>query len=402
LRPASSASSTTVARASDGGVDEEVSAGHDLDLDAMLTARMRLHDWRNSFFGARIENPPIKARARRVPQRGSFRLEAVAEIRAYHYRRDFTVGNVPDSYGELEYTDLPFTKDGRIDGHVVPPEAILTEAERDRVLGLVRAAVKAYDDVQRHGGSLRPVLRCGFDPHHVFVFFDQAGAPVARIDVCFTCSEVTVRPAMAAFDNGDPSVMTDDERSAFREIADAHNLGAWTYGETPEGEALAAYEGRLYYTKDRDLTAEGKMRQARIDDIPSGVPGDLTPKTASKADVDRFCVWLGAEIGSRHWRRPSPTGGFECGNGQTYAFGSATASAMCEAKQLCNAPFGKMETCLRKSFFVGPELVCHAGVDPSCEGLLNCLPSLRWGLPAAPPSAKPAPSAKGVPRKRVE
>jgi hypothetical protein len=54
-----------------------------------------------------------------------------------------------------------------------------------------------------------------------------------------------------------------------------------------------------------------------------------------------------------------------------------------------DAPFGKMETCLRKSFFVGPDLVCHAGVDPSCEGLLNCLPSLRWGLPSAPPSAKP-------------
>jgi hypothetical protein len=284
-----------------------------------------------------------------------------------------------DSDGALEYTDAPFTKDGRIDGHVVPPEAILTEGERDRVLALVRAAVKAYDDVQKHGGALRPQLRCGFDPHHVFVFFDKAGAPVARIDVCFTCGEVIVRPAMAAFHDGDTSVMTDDERRAFREIADAHDLGAWTYGETPEEEALTAYEKRLYQTEDGELTAEGKARQARIDALPSGVPPDVTPKTAAKADVDRFCVWLGAETHSRQRRRPSPTGGFECENGQTYAFGYAADKPACDAKRLCDAPFGKIETCLRKSFFVGPELVCRAGLDPSCEGLVSCLPELRWG-----------------------
>src|SRR5690606_35876294 len=97
------------------------------------------------------------------------------------------------------------------------------------------------------------------------------------------------------------------------------------------------------------------------------------------ADLERFCVWLRAEMSSRRsGSRALPLqGGFECPNGLAYRF-SEEATRRCDAKSICDAPLGAMEACFRAAFLNGPELLCEHGLPRECEGLKQCLPYVDW------------------------
>jgi hypothetical protein len=43
------------------------------------------------------------------------------------------------------------------------------------------------------GTKRHPIMEC-YEPHHIFVFYDYDGRPVAAIEVCFSCNRVKMTP----------------------------------------------------------------------------------------------------------------------------------------------------------------------------------------------------------------
>jgi hypothetical protein len=350
-------------------------------LVAKIDELERLHDWRSTVFGTRAPNPAMAARARKIPTRGTFRTSAIAKIRAYHYRHAYASGDAWDDQDPP--FDPPYTKDGRLDGHVVPPEVLLEGRERERVLTMLRDAEEQERANAANAHPVKkPVLHCLFDAHHVLVFFDANDVPVGKMLICFTCGELLSVPGVAAF-TGErpeaPAVMTTEQRDTLKEILDAHGLGAWTY-DHDERARLGEYEERTY--GDR-VAPRRRERAARVNEQPSGVPADVTPRLATPEDHERFCVWARAEMWSRSRQREWPvTGSFACPSGQEYAFrydDGASPPNACDAKHLCDVGYGRMEACLRASFLKGPDEICAHGPAPECQGLLSCLPYVSWG-----------------------
>jgi hypothetical protein len=64
---------------------------------------------------------------------------------------------------------------------------------------LVKSGVLKHDaaeDVLRgtiNGTKRHPIAEC-YEPHHLFVFYDYEGHPVAAIEVCFSCNRVKMTP----------------------------------------------------------------------------------------------------------------------------------------------------------------------------------------------------------------
>ena len=47
------------------------------------------------------------------------------------------------------------------------------------------------------GTERHPIMEC-YEPHHIFVFYDYDGSPVAAIEVCFSCNRVKMTPEVRA------------------------------------------------------------------------------------------------------------------------------------------------------------------------------------------------------------
>ncbi len=63
--------------------------------------------------------------------------------------------------------------------------SILKKEVSDRVLGSVYSSENQY-----------PQADC-YEPHHIFVFFDDKGQQVAAIELCFACNRATIMPKLA-------------------------------------------------------------------------------------------------------------------------------------------------------------------------------------------------------------
>ena len=324
--------------------------GEDGRLEAKLAELERLHDWRSTVFATRPPNPPVPARAK--PITGAVRLDAVRTIRAYHYRRGYTNADARERFDDF---DPPFTPDGRLDGHVVPPEAELIADERDRVLRVLRE-LAAQERAYAEGGGKRPSLHCRYAPHHVVVLFDASDAPIAKLFVDFDCPMMTAVPSTPLLGGDDTTILSREQAATLQTIADRHGLGAWTYVHGPALDELATY-------------ARGRPPAQH----PSGVPADVTPARATRDDRARFCVWLRAEMSD------SAVGSFACPDGAAYRFSAEPPITNdCETAALCDVPFGRLEACLRASFLKGPEAICGTGLGPACSGLVTCLPYVAW------------------------
>jgi hypothetical protein len=81
------------------------------------------------------------------------------------------------------------------DRNVVDVAALSTRIVKSGILkhdaaeGVVRGAT--------NGAKRHPVMDC-YNPHHLFVFYDYEGKPVAAIEVCFTCNRVKMTPEVRA------------------------------------------------------------------------------------------------------------------------------------------------------------------------------------------------------------
>lgn len=380
----------------------------DSRLEAKLAEQGRLHDWRSSIFGTGAVNPPNAKRATIVEGQGGRLSERVVTIRAYHFLDDFRArGSSRRSNVEEPRNLFPFVDDGRLDSRVVPPESTLTVAETGDILRLLKVADLTYDDStprafdsaarfdvwppmrylddsappsfdQRPHKALRARMRCAFEPHHVLVLFDDADRPVGKIFVCFECGEIVSTPRSPELGGAHPGMMTDEEKVVVRRIFDAHRLGAWTYGETPELKELAEYEQRIYGAPD-EPTPLGERRLTERNARPSGVPKDVTPAQATPHDRERLCVWLREAMSERNRQTHSGVvGAFECaGSGPNYRF-ALDEGASCESRQLCDVPLGRIEACLLGTVLLGVDEVCASGVPPECTDLMHCLPYLDW------------------------
>jgi len=317
----------------------------DARLEAMLAALETVSDWRSTVAGRRAPNPVVATRLRRAP----FRRDAVARIEAFHLASAID-GAKP----------APFTREGRLDPAVIASFE-LDAAERARVVALL---------APHHGPHL--VFRCGFDPHHVLVFYDASGIPMARLLVCFTCGEVQLDVG------GEPRAMRDDERATLEPLFDAHAMTPWAYLEDdPRREALRAYEERVYGTEAAPTPA-GLARRARRDARPSGVSPDVLESRLPASERARFCTWMTAEIARRAARRPVPSrgfGGFECA-GRAW---SLDEERFAECAPIgCEVPMWRIEACARARFLDGPEALCREGLGSTCAGLERCIPGVVW------------------------
>jgi hypothetical protein len=93
-----------------------------------------------------------------------------------------------DPFGDGK-TTIPY---GLInDRNIVDVAALSTRLVKSGVLkheaaeGVIRGSTE--------GAKRHPIMDC-YEPHHLFVFYDYDGDPVAAIEVCFSCNRVKMTP----------------------------------------------------------------------------------------------------------------------------------------------------------------------------------------------------------------
>jgi hypothetical protein len=78
--------------------------------------------------------------------------------------------------------------------------------------------------------------RCGFMPHHAFVFSDEKGEPVGLLQVCFTCCEWSSSPGMAGVGL---RIMWPEEAQLMRQLCRELDLGGCSIGDSKEEEEIS-------------------------------------------------------------------------------------------------------------------------------------------------------------------
>ncbi len=329
-------------------------------MEARLAEFDRLHDWRSTVFvtGSPTDEPVVRAG---TPLRHRAKPKPPAQIRAYVFGDDKCANR--SAFG------MPFEIDGALCDGVIGHSVVLDDREREAVLALVTEA-----EAEQARGKSRPRVRCDFNPHHAFVFFDEMGIPTGRLETCFECGQFQWGPSPDGARGGyEPPVMTDEERRAYADILDRHGLGAWAfYYDGAEVTRLMEYDSALYGERGKP-TPRGAARTAVRLALPPPIDRDLPPKQSSARDRHRLCLWWGEQWLLRQNQRMQSRG-YECETGVKYDF--SLEDGDCEKKFLqCDAPTHQIEDCLRA--FTQPEIVCK-GMPEACAGLEQCVPGLRF------------------------
>ncbi len=323
----------------DAGAREADSAPPPVDpvLEARVAEADALFDWRNTFFQ---QPQAVPKKARPILEKGPFPGNTMASAKAYAFGFAHTLG-CGDS--------VPFAANGTLCPNVVAPGTALTAEQRESVLALIREAEK-NERPDRHPA----VSRCDFDPHHTIVFYDEAGAPIARLLICFTCGEWLASPGVHALGGAHQGIMSAVQRRTLARLFDDLHLGAWMF-DHQIAEAVTAYEARIPGRRARRLAA------------PSGVASEKAARDASPEERVRLCTW----IAETRWPEGHPGQGFECENGRRWNFPDR-----CEATLRCSAPLRVIEECTR-IFLQEPADVCTTKVSVECAGVLDCLPGME-------------------------
>lgn len=108
-------------------------------------------------------------------RKGGFPGVAFAEVRAYV----FDLGN-----SGRPTCGMPLAEDGTLCKTVRPSGVVLSDAQTKLLLGML-----AKKSTWGEGSAC-------FLPHHGFVFYDEAGTPVAQISVCFMCQMMVSAPSI--------------------------------------------------------------------------------------------------------------------------------------------------------------------------------------------------------------
>ena len=121
------------------------------------------------------ETPPPGFTAIPAKRKGGFPGVAFTEVRAFAF--DLGVDGPPTC-------GLPLDPDGTLCKTVDKPGVVLSDAQTKLLLGML-----AKKSTWGSGSSC-------FLPHHGFVFYDEAGTPVAELSVCFMCQMMVAVPSI--------------------------------------------------------------------------------------------------------------------------------------------------------------------------------------------------------------
>jgi hypothetical protein len=94
-----------------------------------------------------------------------------------------------DPFAEDKKTQIPYHL--LSERHIVDVAALSTRIVTSALLKH-DTAVRVIHDVTK-GSKRHPIMEC-YEPHHIFIFYNHEGQPVAAIEVCFSCNRVKMNP----------------------------------------------------------------------------------------------------------------------------------------------------------------------------------------------------------------
>jgi hypothetical protein len=379
-----------VVRVQDAGIaDSGVAAvaQESKEMEALLTELLKFREPQGTYGLLSLQKPPASFRA--LPALKAFPKSSVSRA-------------VMVTYGDFELkpacADMPFAKDGTLCGSVYVPDKELSPSELSEVLGVI-----PVDPPPNTPGHLTvAVVGCGFDAHHAVVFYDDKGAPIGKVLVCFTCGEWLVTPGSYLSGSNRPAVIGEKAETALRRIAASHDLAPWRFGDADEAlrTRLDAYVLARYGTEESPTAARLARRSQRL--APgSGVSKEKKLRELTPEERLKLCRWTANEAktapgrfdpmsyGSRYDdlrtepRRVTNTNpgplenddgsGWNCPDGTPWAHHPSNRRCM-ERVLPCDQSVERLEACLEK--FREPKDLCATEL-PECEGLRDCIPLLE-------------------------
>jgi hypothetical protein len=353
----------------------------DSRFEALLAERDRLRDWRNTAF---VQPQPFIKGQRPLRKSGAFPFKNITSARGFTFARmrslEGRCGYQVDGKAAVTPDDAqPFAPDGSLCPNVVVPAAELSSEQLQKVLALVMDAERDYEARDRKGG-FRPLLRCGFEPHHAVVFYDSKGAPVAKLVVCFTCGEVLAVPSMAALGGGNPAALSrPGEFETLHQLFEELGLGVWIYDEATVDE-VRAYVDRVYGPPEK-RTKRGQEADALKAAKRSGVEPSRLVSSLTDAERSRMCIWFQeAAFENRRAREWVFLGGrFECDDQRGWSFAASPDPSECASvAKTCSFSVQQVEDCMRAFLNLDAETICASGPPQHCAGMMDCLPGIRW------------------------
>jgi hypothetical protein len=298
-------------------------------------------------------------------------------VRGYAYRYQGDLISAPGCTRTVDSPswqegDMPLADDGSLCPSVGWPGAPLTEEQSGRLVGLIRGLDKNDDE--------RRPMRCGFDPHHAFVFYGERGAPVATLLVCFRCNAWRVFPAQPGLEiNPGPRAL--NMLSALcRELG----LGACGHDESTMDRISVERGSWAGHMESQGVFDHGYWAAPGpaepVLEAASGVDPDKSVADAARSEEDkrRLCAW--------YIRRPAAMthatnviykldaggdAGTTCPDGAPV---ERRSFAEClRAFPSCPAPVWRAEACVRAS----AEDPCFT--KPATTAACGSLAACNWG-----------------------
>lgn len=204
------------------------------------------------------------------------------------------------------------------------------------------------------------VLRCEFNPHHSFVFYDKDGAAAADLRVCFECNEWS-------WNDGPPEQMPTGATEYLLKMCRELGLGACPSQE-PEEEASA----RFHDVYRAWLFSGAPERPSLAFDIP--VSRRLRDMAA--LEKRKLCAWRILET------RSPDGGGLEFGGGRSFRF--LTYNECVAHFPDCEETLGDVE---RADFHQTPDF--RFAASPECleKWALSNSGRCLWGIEERAPSS---------------
>lgn len=266
--------------------------------------------------------PPFRAVG---PSRRGFPGEKPVSARGFAYRYASVRGGPWPSGCDGE-APRPIADDGSLCPATAGQGTLLTDEQLARLLALVASP-----------GPPGQLMRCGYDPHHAFVLFDEHRAPFASVGACFTCGEWRSEPVVPGASRAMGMRLNDGLRQLCRELG----LGGCGYD-------LATNERVRNERVDRwsDKEAQGDLGPEPVEPLPertSGVAPDTFLRATTNAERRRLCAYA--------LRMPGADPSFAAGKRAICGDGSVihrTGYDACVASfPSCDATVGQAERCLR-------------------------------------------------------
>lgn len=192
-----------------------------------------------------------------------FPARKIASARGYAFQYVALSGQPPPPECEGEIPAI-VAHDGRLCPSVVGDGILLTPVQVARLVALVRAP-----------GPVEERWRCGYQPHHAFVLFDDNGAPFGQVGACFTCNEWRAQPPVPNADASMGRALGDGLRQLCRELG----LGGCGYDQTTDWAVRSARSDR-FLARER----EGDRGPEPVEPLPEASAGVDLDKRLSDLD----------------------------------------------------------------------------------------------------------------------